>query len=801
MCKRVVCLAFVCMLGLAPVACADLIGWWQLDEGQGTVVTDSSGNGIDGDFVGTPQWAEGLNGGALELDGSSWVDFGDPPQTLFTGSMPVSIALWIYPTNLGTTLAASGHDRAFVSRNMDYAFKSSGPYARFTTPGVLDHNAQNTVLVVDEWQHVAVTFQPSTTGGCVFYLNGVETDRLNASAYNTAAATAGPSANGGPFLIGNNQWASNQMYFGRYDDIRLYDNILTAAEVKQLAARPKAYKPDPSDGDNAVALPLLQWTAGSDALLHNVYLGTTPDLTEANLVGSRQPFPMLYYTAGVEPGATYYWRVDEIAADGTVTTGDVWSFTAQALIAYNPEPVDGAGSVPPATTLTWLPGRSAFKHHLFLSDSQDAVAQGTADADQGMLETATFTPTDLQGGTTYFWRVDETLADGSIQTGAVWSFTTFILVDDFESYTDEEGSRIYESWIDGWTNGTGSTVGNVQAPFAEQTIVHSGLQSMPMDYNNAKTPFYSEAERTLEAAQDWTGGGLTDLSLWFRGRAASPEFTETSPGVYSIGACSNDVWGTEDSFRFYYKTLNGDGSITAKVIAVTDTTSNWAKAGVMIRESLDAGSTYGFMFPTPDRRRAFQDRPQTGGNAVSAHSATGVITFPVWVRVERKSSQVTGYYSTDGVTWTRQPDTENTGTDRSLNPQTIPMANNILVGLAVASNNFGAAACYGEFSDVSTTGNIVGQWQLADVGPKYSNDPAPLYVAVEDSAGKVAVATNDDPAAVNAADWTQWKIPLSDLTGADLTKVKTVYIGVGDRQNPAADGSGRIFIDDIRVAK
>ena len=84
----------------------------------------------------------------------------------------------------------------------------------------------------------------------------------------------------------------------------------------------------------------------------------------------------------------------------------------------------------------------------------------------------------------------------------------FLIVDDMESYTDDEGNRIYETWVDGWTNSTGSVVGNTTAPFAERTIVHGGKQAMPMDYNNAKTPFYSEAEQTFAPLQNWTGNGV-----------------------------------------------------------------------------------------------------------------------------------------------------------------------------------------------------------------------------------------------------------------------------------------------------
>ncbi len=121
---------------------------------------------------------------------------------------------------------------------------------------------------------------------------------------------------------------------------------LTAAEIKAMAPpKLKAREPNPADGALSVSMPLLQWSKGNTALFHDVYLGTTPELTAANLVGPHQLMTMLYYVQGLQPGTTYYWRVDEIDAAGVATTGDVWSFVAQALTAYHPTPTDGAVGV------------------------------------------------------------------------------------------------------------------------------------------------------------------------------------------------------------------------------------------------------------------------------------------------------------------------------------------------------------------------------------------------------------------------------------------------------------------------
>jgi hypothetical protein len=260
-----------------------------------------------------------------------------------------------------------------------------------------------------------------------------------------------------------------------------------------------------------------------------------------------------------------------------------------------------------------------------------------------------------------------------------------------------------------------------------------------------------------------------------------------------------DIWNASDNFRFVYKTLTGDGAISAKVISMTNT-SGWAKAGVMIRESLDPASSYALMFPTPDGRRAFQNRPSTGTNALSAHSATGVVTLPFWVKVERKSSQFTAYYSTDGKNWIKQPADENTGADASTNPQSIIMGNSVLVGLAVASNNTQGGLCTAVFSDVVVAGGA--SFRVADIGSiDRGNDPDRLYVTVQDSTNKTVTVAHPDAGAVNFTDWTEWKIPLSDLAGVSLNKVKRLYIGVGDKANPVASGTGRVYVDDIRVTK
>jgi len=203
------------------------------------------------------------------------------------------------------------------------------------------------------------------------------------------------------------------------------------------------------------------------------------------------------------------------------------------------------------------------------------------------------------------------------------------------------------------------------------------------------------------------------------------------------------------------------------------------------------------MFPTPDGKRAFQGRTSTAASAVSVHSEAAAVTFPVWVKVERKGTQFTASYSADGKTWTAQPTNETV--DNGANPLVIGMTGSVYVGMAVASNNSAGGFCSGSFSDVAVTGNVSGNWTVANVGANPGNTADGMYVIVKDSAGKSAVVAYPDNTGVLKTAWTEWRIPLSGLAGVNLAKIQTLSIGVGDRNNPTAAGIGRIYIDDIRV--
>jgi hypothetical protein len=183
-----------------------------------------------------------------------------------------------------------------------------------------------------------------------------------------------------------------------------------------------------------------------------------------------------------------------------------------------------------AQILKWVAGDDAASHQVYFGTDKNAVrSAGTGSPEYKgpkALGEESYDPGLLEWETPYYWRIDEVNAvnPNSPWKGNVWSFTTanFFVVDDFESYNDIDppnpaSDRIFEAWADGFANPTtnGALVGNNLPPYAEQTIVHSGGQSMPYSYDADLK--YAEATMTLTYPRDWTARGVDTLAIWFKG--------------------------------------------------------------------------------------------------------------------------------------------------------------------------------------------------------------------------------------------------------------------------------------------
>ena len=164
------------------------------------------------------------------------------------------------------------------------------------------------------------------------------------------------------------------------------------------------------------------------------------------------------------------------------------------------------------------------------------------------------------------------------------------------------------------------------------------------------------------------------------GQVGAAGSTSISNGVYTVRASGVDIWGTQDEFRFVYLSLAGDGEVTARVDSLS-ATNEWTKAGVMIRESLNANSRFAYTLISPSYGVDFEYRQSTGGSAGPPGVYDRVSRAPYWVRVRRVGNVFTGYVSADGQTWRQQG-----------NSVTISMGANVYAGLAVTSHLDGTLA-------------------------------------------------------------------------------------------------------------
>jgi len=174
--------------------------------------------------------------------------------------------------------------------------------------------------------------------------------------------------------------------------------------------------------------------------------------------------------------------------------------------------------------------------------------------------------------------------------------------------------------------------------------------------------------------------------------------------AFTIKGGGNDIWGTPydtlDQFHYVSQTLNGDGSIVARVTSQTNT-SDWAKAGVMIKQATTSGSSYALLGITPANGITFQ---YNFNNSVSG----GNYTLPnAWLKLTRAGSTITAYTSTDGNIWTQ------------VGNASVAMNNPVTIGLFVTSHNSGALST-ATFDNVNvsaggSTSGLPSPWTDTDI--------------------------------------------------------------------------------------
>jgi hypothetical protein len=360
-------------------------------------------------------------------------------------------------------------------------------------------------------------------------------------------------------------------------------------------------------------------------------------------------------------------------------------FYSIPVLAREPKPAADSIDVHPQVALSWRAGREAGSHELYVGTDPNAVADGAV---------APVTPAQPQYdfsadlSQTYYWKVVEVnqAEDPTSWASDVWSFSTadYVVVDDFESYTNESPKRVFQTWIDGAGfsaddsfpngnpgNGSGSYAGYDPqlGDIMETAIIHGGGQSMPLYYGNDAAPRYSEAIRTFDPPQDWTKHGVTTLVLYFYGDLANsgaPVYLKINGTkvLYNNGAASTTTplwkqWNIDlasvpaaDIKNVTTLTIGvGDGSADGSGTILIDdiqlyrvappapTEQLWIEAEsatptvpvpwVITDEPLASGGKY---ITTPSTTTGSTDNPPTTGVATYSFTVAGG-AYRLWLRL------------------------------------------------------------------------------------------------------------------------------------------------------------------------
>ena len=484
------------------------------------------------------------------------------------------------------------------------------------------------------------------SGYKVYYGTASGNYASNLNVGNTTTATVASLADGSTYYFAVKAYDSTGNESGFSNEV---------SKPLTVAAPVASFSTDKTSGTAPVTVNLADTSTGTIA-------SRTWDLGDGT-TSTAQSVAKTYSAAG-----SYTVKLTVTNAGGSTTTTKTISVTTSTVAApvasFSATPTSGAA--PLLVTLTDTSTGTVLTRTWDLGDGTTSTSQSVAKTyNAAGSYTVKLTVTNAGGSTTTTKTISATASAPIANFSASLTSGTAPLVTTFS----DTSTGSVTGWS--WNFGDGTT-SNVQNPPAH-TYKTAGSYTVSLTVSG---PGGTSAPKTMTVKANPSTTTLPapwqDKDIGSVGLAGSASFAN---GTYTLKGAGADIWGSADAFNFAYQPLNGNGSIVARVASLTNTDS-WAKAGVMIRESLDANARHAMVVVSSGNGVAFQRRTSTGG--ASEHTAGAAGAAPYWVKLVRSGNTFTAHQSANGTTWTQIG-----------SPVTISMATSVYVGLALTSHNSG----------------------------------------------------------------------------------------------------------------
>jgi hypothetical protein len=745
-----------------PIDDPNLVAHYKMDGAYSYWIVDYSGHGNhgmpQGDLLDGP-YVPGQVGNGLDFDGNGdIVTTGKTAADLrIEGAKPKTVTAWVYTRSFND---AGIYDVGSNNNGRNWSLRTLGTVNTWRAQrwGYPDYDFDFTYPSQNEWVHMTLLYEGAGTNMSYAYANAVVVGSQNAA--------MDTNSGGRTFDIG--VWNNTNHFDGIIDDLRVYNKALSSKEIKVLAGFMKASSPDPANGATDVSkTPTLGWEPGVYAASVNgsvVYYSTDEDAVinrtapSATLTTPSYAVPMT-----LNLGDVMYWAVDTV--NGVETwPGDVWSFTVRNyrmvddMETYTPWTMpgnnifeawrDGEGNCTPGngnqtgSTLTEnmdpalvLGGFQSMKYE-FDNDglvySPCSMTQTPRPYLYSRIEAQTAT---LPSGIGSNWTVEGVKALQINFLGQIGNATTeplWVQLQDSSKtygtkvfYGDQEGEDIADMNDPSWhqwdidladfnvnlTNVVSIVIGigneGATAPGGSGTIYIDEIRlytprcvpdraKPEADFDNSCEVDYPDVAAMfdawlLQSAPEIPISGMTGTDVGDVNVLAG-SYSDLGGGQYTVSGAGADIWGANDAFHYVHKPLSGDGQMTVRVTDISGPSVNdWRKAGVMIRETLDPDSNHAFMCITPagGGGSSFQWRSDADGDNNNQDGPSGM---PMCIRLLRKGDEFRAFKYVAGE-WAQHG-----------NPVSVPMAENVLIGLAVTSHDYGNmttatfdSVCSGDF--------------------------------------------------------------------------------------------------------